>query len=112
MLIDGPGQVYFADRDNCIFKVDCLTFMDRKNPGEHLRDTLVDGEMVVDEHEGVKTPRYGSLVFYYLTTLTYALTSLLEYPRAMSMYYLVFSVTSQPASVILRTMSYIQEDHS
>jgi len=58
MLIDGPGQVYFADRDNCIFKVDCLTFMDRKNPGEHLRDTLVDGEMVVDEHEGVKTPRY------------------------------------------------------
>ena len=67
MLIDGPGQVYFADRDNCIFKVDCLTFMDRKNPGEHLRDTLVDGEMVVDEHEGVKTPRYGSLFLYYTT---------------------------------------------
>ena len=79
MLIDGPGQVYFADRDNCIFKVDCLTFMDRKNPGEHLRDTLVDGEMVVDEHEGVKTPRYGSLfLYYYLTTLASVYSDTLE----------------------------------
>merc|ERR1719295_1710049 len=60
MLIDGRDRVYFADRDHCIFKVDKLTFKDRKSPemSEYLKDTLVDGEMVVDEFKGVRTPRY------------------------------------------------------
>jgi len=60
MLIDGRDRVFFADRDHCIFKVDKLTFKDRKSPemSEYLKDTLVDGEMVVDEFKGVRTPRY------------------------------------------------------
>ena len=58
MLIDGLDRVFFADRDHCIFKVDNLNFRDRKAPDQYLKDTLVDGEMVVDEFEGVRTPRY------------------------------------------------------
>ena len=58
MLIDGRDRVFFADRDHSIFKVDNLIFKDRKAPDQYLKDTLVDGEMVVDEFEGVRTPRY------------------------------------------------------
>ena len=43
MLIDGEDQTYFADRDNAIFRARGLTFPYRKNPSEHLADTLVDG---------------------------------------------------------------------
>ena len=43
MLIDGEDQAYFADRDNAIFRARGLTFPYRKNPSEHLADTLVDG---------------------------------------------------------------------
>jgi len=58
MLIDGKDEIYFADRDNCIFKVSGLTFLYRKDPNKHLSDTLLDGEMVIDTVNGQKIPRY------------------------------------------------------
>jgi mRNA-capping enzyme len=43
MLIDGPGEIYFIDRDNCVFQAPGVTFPYRKNPEAHIFDTLVDG---------------------------------------------------------------------
>lgn len=42
MLIDKEDEVYFFDRDHCIFRVDGLRFPHRKEH-RHLRDTLIDG---------------------------------------------------------------------
>jgi len=58
MLIDGEKQVYFVDRDNNIFAVENIGFPQRKNLKEHIKDTLLDGEMVIDVHEGKPIPRY------------------------------------------------------
>ncbi|XP_014662100.1 PREDICTED: mRNA-capping enzyme-like [Priapulus caudatus] len=58
MLIDGENQVYMIDRDNCVFQIDSLRFPKRKQPEEHVVDTLVDGEMIIDEVDGEKVPRY------------------------------------------------------
>ena len=41
MLINGKDEIYFADRDNCIYKVDGLTFLHRKDPNKHLTETLL-----------------------------------------------------------------------
>lgn len=63
MLIDGKDRIFFADRDHCIYQVEHFTFLDRKDPNQHLTQTLLDGEMVIDEikdangHEQ-KFPRY------------------------------------------------------
>ena len=43
MLIDGPGEVYCIDRDDCVFHVPNLSFPHRKNPSLQLSETLVDG---------------------------------------------------------------------
>ncbi|CAG9121503.1 unnamed protein product [Plutella xylostella] len=58
MLIDGEGEVYMLDRDNCVFKVHNLRFLHRKDLRRHLTDTLLDGEMVIDKVEGREIPRY------------------------------------------------------
>lgn len=58
MLILKEGQVYCLDRDNSVFQVDGLTFLHRKDPNRPLGDTLLDGEMVIDKHEGRDIPRY------------------------------------------------------
>ncbi|XP_063617921.1 mRNA-capping enzyme [Cydia splendana] len=58
MLIDGEGEVYMIDRDNCVFKVFGLRFVHRKDLRQHLRDTLLDGEMVIDKVDGKEIPRY------------------------------------------------------
>lgn len=58
MLIAGEGEVYFLDRDNSVFRVRQLRFYSRDSPEQHLTNTLVDGEMVIDVHEGNKYPRY------------------------------------------------------
>lgn len=42
MLIDGPEQIYFIDRDNCVFHSPKISFLFR-DTGEHLSETLVDG---------------------------------------------------------------------
>lgn len=62
LLIEGKDQLYFTDRDFSIFQIHGLTFPSSKNPYEHTTNTLVDGEMVLDEDpskpEGQKTPRF------------------------------------------------------
>lgn len=58
MLIDGKNAVYFADRDHCIFKVEGLTFLHRKDENKYIAETLLDGEMVIDEVGNERFPRY------------------------------------------------------
>ncbi|CAH0557558.1 unnamed protein product [Brassicogethes aeneus] len=58
MLIDGEDEVYFFDRDHNIFKVDGLRFVHRKDLQRHLKNTLLDGEMVIDKVDGQDIPRY------------------------------------------------------
>jgi len=58
MLIDGKDEVYFIDRDNAVYQAKGVLFPRRKNPEEHLRDTLLDGEMIIDQSNGQKYPRY------------------------------------------------------
>ncbi|XP_022820848.1 mRNA-capping enzyme isoform X2 [Spodoptera litura] len=58
MLIDGEGEVYMLDRDNCVFKVHGLQFLYRKDLRRHLRNTLLDGEMVIDKVDNKDIPRY------------------------------------------------------
>ncbi|XP_014251791.1 mRNA-capping enzyme-like isoform X1 [Cimex lectularius] len=58
MLIKGENEVYFLDRNNNFFKVSGLKFVSSDDLGTHLSDTLLDGEMVIDEYNGAKIPRY------------------------------------------------------
>ncbi|KAL1491661.1 hypothetical protein ABEB36_012223 [Hypothenemus hampei] len=58
MLIDGEDEVYFFDRNHSVFKVSGLRFVYRKNLNRHLKDTLLDGEMVIDKVDGEDIPRY------------------------------------------------------
>lgn len=59
MLILKEGEVYFLDRDNSVFTTDKFFFPRRKNPDEHIFDTLVDGELVMDKDEKADLhPRY------------------------------------------------------
>ncbi|XP_058795670.1 mRNA-capping enzyme isoform X3 [Phymastichus coffea] len=58
MLIQGDGQVFFIDRDNSVFEVKTLTFLHVSDCNRRLLDTLLDGEMVIDEDKGKKYPRY------------------------------------------------------
>ncbi|CAH1970958.1 unnamed protein product [Acanthoscelides obtectus] len=58
MLIDGKDEVYFFDRDHNVFKVKGLKFVHRKDMRRHLKDTLLDGEMVIDKVNGEDIPRY------------------------------------------------------
>lgn len=57
-LVDGPNEVYMIDRDNTVFHIPGLNFRRRKELGAHLRDTLLDGEMILDVVEGKTVPRY------------------------------------------------------
>lgn len=43
MLIDGPGEVYFFDRDHNVFIVKGLRFPHKKDLNHHLKETLIDG---------------------------------------------------------------------
>lgn len=58
MLIDGDDEIYFIDRDNCVYKVTGLTFLHRKEKDKHIQDTVIDGEMVIDTVNGQKFPRF------------------------------------------------------
>lgn len=58
MLILKQGEVYFLDRDNSVFTTDKFTFPRRKNPDEHIFDTLIDGELVMDKIGDQMHPRY------------------------------------------------------
>lgn len=59
MLIHREGEIYFLDRDNSVFKAEGIRFPTLKDTSVHITDTLVDGEMVLDNYgEGKKIPRY------------------------------------------------------
>lgn len=63
MLIHQEREIYFFDRDNSCFKVeDDLTFPLSKDLTKHIKNTLLDGEMVIDtvKENGkvMKVPRY------------------------------------------------------
>lgn len=59
MLIQQKREIFFFDRDNSVFKVDnYLTFPHEKDLTKHLKNTLLDGEMVIDRVQGKKVPRY------------------------------------------------------
>ncbi|KAL6433230.1 hypothetical protein ACFW04_006444 [Cataglyphis niger] len=58
MLVQGDGEVYFIDRDNSVFEVNGLKFPHVRDINRCLRDTLMDGEMVIDKDKGKDIPRY------------------------------------------------------
>ncbi|KAG5873922.1 hypothetical protein JTB14_030347 [Gonioctena quinquepunctata] len=58
LLIDGEDEVFFFDRDHNIFRVDGLRFVHRKDAQRHLKNTLLDGEMVIDKVNGEDIPRF------------------------------------------------------
>ncbi|XP_066533828.1 mRNA-capping enzyme [Hoplias malabaricus] len=58
MLIDGRNEVYMIDRDNSIFHISNLEFPFRKDMNNHLSNTLLDGEMIIDKVNGQPIPRY------------------------------------------------------
>lgn len=58
MFINGKDEVYFIDRDNSVFKVDKLEFFWRGAADQHLTNTLLDGEMVIDKDGHKMYPRY------------------------------------------------------
>ncbi|KAJ8952496.1 hypothetical protein NQ318_003292 [Aromia moschata] len=58
MLIDGEDEVYFFDRDHNVFQVNGVRFVHRKDIRRHLKNTLLDGEMVIDKVDGKDIPRY------------------------------------------------------
>ncbi|CAK9828448.1 mRNA-capping enzyme [Anthophora retusa] len=58
MLIQADGEIYFIDRDNSVFQVNGMTFPYLRDISRTLRDTLLDGEMVIDKADGKEYPRY------------------------------------------------------
>ena len=46
------------DRDNAVFHIPDLSFWKRKNLNQPLQQTLVDGEMIIDQVDGKPVPRY------------------------------------------------------
>ncbi|XP_055628803.1 mRNA-capping enzyme [Toxorhynchites rutilus septentrionalis] len=58
MLIVKKDEVYFLDRDNSCFAVSGISFPHYTNLHNHITNTLLDGEMVIDKVGGVNRPRY------------------------------------------------------
>lgn len=58
MLIVGENQIYFFGRDFQCFRVSPMRFVNRRDLRVHLKNTLLDGEMVIDRINGVDRPRY------------------------------------------------------
>ncbi|XP_004536441.1 mRNA-capping enzyme [Ceratitis capitata] len=58
MLINKRDEIYFFDRNNSCFQVENISFVKAGNLTQHLEDTLIDGEMVIDKLNGESIPRY------------------------------------------------------
>ncbi|CAG2101565.1 unnamed protein product, partial [Medioppia subpectinata] len=58
LYIKDEKESYFIDRDNTLFKISGVKFFKRKEFPNHLVNTLLDGEMIVDEVKGQKIARY------------------------------------------------------
>lgn len=113
MLIDGEGEVYMLDRDNCVFKVFGLRFLHRKDLRRHLKNTLIDGEMVIDKVDNQDIPRYlcydiisfegtdtGKMEFY-PTRLNYIESEIVN-PRHQAMKEGIIKKEREPFSIRLK----------
>jgi mRNA-capping enzyme len=60
MLIRNESEVYMVDRDNAVFRINKVVFPTLQDQNERLKDTLVDGELVLDkvDKRGNIRPRY------------------------------------------------------
>ena len=58
MLIKGKNEIFMLDRDLAVYRVNNVIFPRRKIPDEHLTNTLLDGEMVIDSYPDSKRGRY------------------------------------------------------
>ena len=57
LLIVGPGEMFFFDRDFRVFQLFNVNFL-KRNTQEPLTNTLLDGELVIDIVNDKKCPRY------------------------------------------------------
>ncbi|XP_064392433.1 mRNA-capping enzyme-like isoform X2 [Halichondria panicea] len=59
MYIRGRGEVYMLNRSDAVFRVPYLSFPSGRHLGEHLTETLLDGEMVIAKNkDGSSKPCY------------------------------------------------------
>ncbi|UJR26354.1 hypothetical protein I4U23_007687 [Adineta vaga] len=58
MLIEDKDRIYMLDRNNHVFQIHRLLFPTTIDSNEYLKDTLLDGEFVIDKHNGTKIYRY------------------------------------------------------
>lgn len=58
LLILREREIYLIDRDNNVFAAPQFHFPQRKILKEHIYDTLIDGEMVLDKENDKVHPRY------------------------------------------------------
>lgn len=71
MLIHKENEVYFFDRDNSCFQVTGMRFPYREDINEHIYETLIDGEMVIDKVNGLSIPRYLVYDIIYFNGVSY-----------------------------------------
>ncbi|CAF0865386.1 unnamed protein product [Rotaria sordida] len=58
MLIESENKIYMLDRNNNVFQINHLYFPKDSDCTRHLINTLVDGEFVIDNDNGIKRYRY------------------------------------------------------
>ncbi|CAF1324113.1 unnamed protein product [Adineta steineri] len=58
MLIEDENKIYMFDRDHNVFEIGHTRFPKNPEYTSHLTNTLVDGELVIDNVNGVKVPRF------------------------------------------------------
>ena len=58
MLIQDEGEVYMLDQGDYAFSVNHIQFPYDAEYTSHLKDTLIDGELVIDQVDGLEKPRY------------------------------------------------------
>ncbi|CAF0897849.1 unnamed protein product [Adineta ricciae] len=58
MLIEDEHKIYMFDRDNTVFEISHIRFPFDADCTRHLTNTLVDGELVIDNVNGTKCPRF------------------------------------------------------
>ncbi|CAF3573388.1 unnamed protein product [Rotaria sp. Silwood1] len=58
MLIEDENKIYMFDRDNNVFGISHLRFPKDAECTSHLTNTLIDGELVIDNVNETKVPRY------------------------------------------------------
>lgn len=58
MLIEEKDKIFFLARNQIAYQVDGLTFPRKDNLDEHIDNTLLDGEMVIDVDRNNRIPRF------------------------------------------------------